>query len=251
MSESIRIFVGAPSNNEDLESQAVLEWSIRKHASEPVDITWMKASNDPTSMWHGWLMRGWATPFSGFRWSIPEACGFEDRAIYLDIDMIVMADIAELWHHPIEPPAFCLAKSPTTFCCTLWDCQRAQKHLPPIKKLKSEYGLYAHLKRKFPAGGVAAFTNGNWNCLDGESYDDIRDPEIKIVHCTSIPTQPQLRHALPRLAAAGQEHWAKHQPRPHWRKDIITLFDDTLEEAKANGYPPEKYQGKPYGKYGR
>ena len=49
----------------------------------------------------------WATPFSGFRWSaFRKHCGFKGRAIYLDIDMIVLADIAELWHHPIEP-AFC------------------------------------------------------------------------------------------------------------------------------------------------
>ena len=246
----IRVFVGTPANNEDLELQAVLEWSLRKHASEPVDITWMKASNDPASIWHGWIMRNWATPFSGFRWSIPEACGFSGRAIYLDIDMILMADIAELWHHPIEP-MICVAKNPSTFCCTLWDCARAQKYLPPVKQLKSEYGLYARVKRNFPVGSVRAFENGNWNCLDGESYNSIRDPAIKVVHCTSIPHQPQLKHALPRLAASGGQHWAKHRPQPHWRTDIPALFDQMLDEAIANGFAPKNYEAKPFGKYGR
>jgi hypothetical protein len=247
----IRIFVGTPANNEDLESQAVLEWSIRKHASEPIELTWMKASNDPKSMWYGWLKRSWATPFSGFRWSIPEACEFKGRAIYLDIDMILMADIAELWNHPIEAPAFCVAKNPQTFCCTLFDCARSRDHIPPVKRIKTEYALYAHLKRKFPPGGVQPFGNGNWNCLDGEQYADIRNPEIKIVHCTSIPTQPQLRHALARLAATGGQHWSRDKPRPHWRKDIPALFDEMLDEAKANGYPPEKYFAEPFGRYDR
>lgn len=247
----IRVFVGTPANNEDLESQAVLEWSLRKHASEPVELTWMKASNVPASLWHGWLMRNWATPFSGFRWSIPEACGFSGRAIYLDIDMILMDDIAKLWHHPIEQPAFCVAKNPRTFCCTLWDCERAKHYLPPVKQLKAEYGLYARLKNKFPPGSVASFANGNWNCLDGESYDSVRDPDIKILHCTSIPTQPQLKHAMKRLAAAGRQHWARQQPRPHWRADVPELFDEILAEAIGNGFPPRRYEREPFGNYYR
>jgi len=211
----------------------------------------MKASNDPSSIWHGWLMRNWATPFSGFRWAVPAACGFQGRAIYLDIDMIVRADIAELWEHPIKPPAFCVAKNPKTFCTTLWDCERARPHLPDVKRLKSEYGLYAHIKNGFPAGAVAPFANGNWNCLDGEAYASVRDPDVKILHCTAIPTQPQLRYAVKRLAAAGQSHWSKHQPRPHPRTDVVELFDEMLAEAKAYGYPPEKYQGERFGNYRR
>jgi hypothetical protein len=247
----IRIFVGTPANNEDLESQAVLEWSICKRASEPVELTWMKASNDPASTWHGWLMRNWATPFSGFRWSIPEHCRFEGRAIYLDVDMIVLADIAELWRHPLAEREVCVAKNPSTFCCTLWDCERARKYLPAVKTLKAEYGLYARVKRNLPAGTVAPFANGNWNCLDGENYKSLADPELKILHCTSIPTQPQLRHALPRLAASGGTHWARQQPQPHPRPDVVALFDTMLEEAKAHGFAPENYQAKPYGKYNR
>ena len=247
----IRIFVGTPANNEDLESQSVLEWSIRKHTTSAIEITWMKASKDPSSIWNGWLMRNWATPFSAFRWAVPEACGFEGRAIYLDIDMIVMADIAELWNQPIEPPAFCVAKNPKTFCCTLWDCGRAKAHLPKVKQIKAEYGLYARIKNSFPAGSVAPFANGNWNCLDGETYASVRDKDVKILHCTSIPTQPQLRYAVKRLAAAGETHWSKHQPRPHWRADVIELFDEMLVEAKAHGYPPEKYQGERFGNYRR
>lgn len=256
----IRIFVGTPANNEDLESQAVLEYTLRKHASEPIDLTWMKLSKDPLSFWYsdaarnaGWLTRSWATPFSALRWGVPAACGFEGRAIYLDIDMIALDDIAKLWRVELNPKAFCVAKDRNTFCCTLFDCARAREHLPPVDRIKGEYALYAHLRKKFPADAVQPFPAGeNWNCLDGESYKSLADPEIKILHCTSIPTQPQLRHALPRLAASGGKHWSNHTPKPHWRLDIIELFDKLLDEARAAGYPPERYQTtQVFGKYYR
>ena len=256
---TIRVFVGCPANNEDLEFQAVLEYSMRKHCSEPIDLTWMKLSKDPRSYWYssaarreGWLTSSWATPFSGFRWAIPAFCKFEGRAIYLDIDMIVMADLSELWNTELKGDAFCIAKDHKTFCCTLWDCARAQYQLPPVNRIRREYALYAHLRKKFNPLQIQQFENGNWNCLDGESYQNIRDPEVKIVHFTSIPHQPQLKYALPRLAARGQRHWSNHKPQTHWRPDLIGLFDEVLEEAKAHDYPPERYQTQEtFGKYYR
>jgi lipopolysaccharide biosynthesis glycosyltransferase len=48
--------------------------------------------------------------FSGFRWAIPESCNFEGRAIYMDADVIVLCDIAELWSHPMQDDAIVIAK---------------------------------------------------------------------------------------------------------------------------------------------
>ena len=48
------------------------------------------------SFWHGWADKNWVAPFSGYRWGIPEACNFEGKAIYTDVDMINMRDMAEL-----------------------------------------------------------------------------------------------------------------------------------------------------------
>lgn len=246
---TVRIFIGCPANNEDLESQSVLEYSIRKYATEEVDITWMKLSTDPKSFWfsdkgrRGWLTRGWATPFSALRWSIPAYCNFEGKAIYLDVDMILKADIAELWNTPFNTGSFVIAKNPSIFCCSLFDCARAKKHLPSLDRIKTEFGLYSRLRKNFGVGQVQSFPPGsNWNCLDGERYPDIDDPAIKLVHCTMIPTQPQMKYALPRLAKKGQKHWSTFIPRQHPRKDIIRLFDTMLQEAIDNGYPPERYE---------
>jgi len=69
MSEPIRLFVGVGANNEDLEAQAVLEYTARKHCSLPLDITWMRQAAD--GPWSGWACKTGRTPFTHFRWSIP------------------------------------------------------------------------------------------------------------------------------------------------------------------------------------
>src|SRR5215207_9690112 len=127
----IRVFVGCAANHEDIESQAVLEWSIRKHASEPVSITWMQLSRDPASPWSGWNTSQWVTPFSGFRWAIPAVCGYEGKAIYCDSDVIFMADIARLWDQEFESGKAVMAKGGNSWrlCVSLWDCAEMQAHL--------------------------------------------------------------------------------------------------------------------------
>ena len=44
--ERIKLFVGTAPNGEDAESQMVLEYTAKKHSSMPIDIVWMKHSND-------------------------------------------------------------------------------------------------------------------------------------------------------------------------------------------------------------
>jgi hypothetical protein len=63
-------------------------------------------------------------------------------------------------------------------------------------------------------------------------------------------TQPQLRHALPRLAREGKRHWFNGQVRQHPRHDLLALFDELLEEATANGYGVSRYvQEPPFGEF--
>ena len=81
MIEPIRIFIGTSANNEDADSEMVLEYTLRKNSSLPLEITWMRQTHDQNSIWGGWETQRWSTPFSGFRWAIPEACGFTGRAI--------------------------------------------------------------------------------------------------------------------------------------------------------------------------
>ena len=126
----------------------VLEYSVRKHTKQPVDIVWMQLSRDPNSFWYsnpeadeGWHTELWATPFSGFRWAIPEYCGFEGRAIYMDTDVIVLCDLAEMWTHPMDNNSIVIAKAENDvtsgetiarLCTCVWDCANAKEIIYPL-----------------------------------------------------------------------------------------------------------------------
>jgi hypothetical protein len=66
LTDRVKLFVGCSANGEDAESQAVLEYTVRKNSSLPVDIVWMKQTHDETSPLYGWSTYTWSTPFSGF-----------------------------------------------------------------------------------------------------------------------------------------------------------------------------------------
>jgi hypothetical protein len=232
----IKIFVGCAPNGEDAESQAVLEYTLRKHASEDIDIVWMRLQRG--GFWSGFATERWATPFSGLRWCIPAYCGFEGRAIYMDSDIIVLADIAELWRQDFGGHV-ALAKHGGRLCVSLWDCAAAKNVVPPIEGLRSD--PYAHRAMSARIKGHVGTFKGNWNCLDGESFASIEDPAIKAIHYTDMSCQPHLAYALKRLAATGQKHWFDGTIRPHPRRDLQALFDRLLGEAIAAGYPPARY----------
>lgn len=259
---AIRIFVGCSANDEDLESQAVLDYTLNKHTSWPLDITWMKLSRDPASFWYsdpqsgkGWCTKGWATPFSALRWGIPAFCEFKGRAIYMDSDMIIMADIAALWNQTIHPTMAMISKGQNkALCVSMYDNSHMRQYLPEIGKLKSTAGLYREVRKRAATDPkmVQPFMSGNWNCLDGEDYASLDDPDIKIIHYTSIPEQPHLKHALPRLAAEGRKHWFPGAPQKHRRPELNDMFDRLLSEAVAAGYALDKYRTvPPFGDYGR
>lgn len=257
MTDIVRVFAAAAANNEDLESQAVLEWSIRKHASLPVEITWMQLSTDPASPFHaapgaGWNTSRWATPFSGFRWAIPEICAFEGKAIYCDSDVIFLADVAELWRQAHPDGTMLLAKGGGHWriCVSMWDCARARAHLPALGALQRDPDAHRKMGETIRRPGLVAPFSGEWNCLDKEvGKRPLDDPAIKALHYTDMRCQPQLRHALPRLAAEGGRHWFDGQTRPHFNPRIEALFDALLAEAAAEGYGIERYRKTPFGAY--
>jgi hypothetical protein len=222
----------------------------------------MRLSRDPSSFWYsdpqkkrGWRTDRWATPFSALRWGIPAACKFQGKAIYMDVDMIAMSDIAELWNQEITTGAM-LAK-PEAICVTMYDCAKMQKYLPSIERIKQPR-QYLEVRRSVLRNGCVQRYKGNWNCLDlrrdnGGEYHDLHDPEIKVLHFTQIPTQPHLRHAIRRLAKEGRRHWyTAMPPRDHHRKDALEFFDKMLDEAQAHGYTLDRYRNPtPFGDYGR
>jgi hypothetical protein len=253
---TVRIFVGCSANGEDAEAAAMLEYTLRHYATEPIEITWMTLSHDPASPWYsnpakreGWNTQGWATPFSAFRWAIPHVCNFEGKAIYMDVDMVVRDDIAKLWHQVIPDNARLLAKDNKHSCVMLFDCARMKAILPPFDMLRRTEGMYRSVRST--VGMCAARFAGNWNCLDGENYKTLTDPDIKVIHFTRVETQPHLKWALPRLQASGQRHWNRlMQPVPHARPDVQPLVDNLWKLAQEAGYTAQRYlPAQPFGRY--
>jgi Glycosyl transferase family 8 len=95
--EPMRVFVGADETQ--LVAAAVLEHSIRKHATGPVDFNVMIDLDVPEPRDPANRAR---TGFSFYRFMIPRLCDYRGRALYLDCDMQVFADLAELWQIPFD-----------------------------------------------------------------------------------------------------------------------------------------------------
>ena len=247
----IRVFVGCSPNHEDAESQAVLEYTLRHHASQDVDLTWMKLSHD--GPFSGWRSDNWATPFTGFRWALPALCDYQGRAVYCDSDFIFRADIVELFHQPI--PGHVLAKGTGgRLCLSLWDC--AQCHfMPTIEELRGAADANSLGRARLQKHARVTPFKGAWNCLDselGRYRNKLNHPDIKAIHYTAMRHQPHLKYAVPRLTQQGRKHWFDGEIKPHWNPALQALFDRLLQNAAAAGYTVDRYCQDPlYGDYNK
>ena len=238
----IRLFVGTDGTNCDLESQMVLEYSVRKHASQPVQIVWMQqAAQGPYA---GWRCASGRTPFTHFRWSLPGMCAYQGKAIYTASDFVFLADIAELWDQDV--PGVFLSKQPKQhlgkLCCLLFDCAKAYGHvpdLPTLRKMPDPQGGLTKYFKEHPdlSSGFA----GNWNALDGDGME-LGDPRMKAIHYTRMEHQFHLKYAGPRLAAEGRTHWYTGPTFAHPRPELQAMFDQLYAEAIEAGYTVEQYR---------
>lgn len=71
----------------------VAAWSIVRRASQPVSITGLRLSQLPLTR-----PREGSTEFSFSRFLVPWLCRYEGAALFLDCDVLVLCDIAELFH---------------------------------------------------------------------------------------------------------------------------------------------------------
>ena len=95
--DPVRVYVG--TDRSQLLAVKVLEHSIKRHTQLPVEVYPMldlpiRKTKDPRQRQR--------TGFSFSRFCIPNLCNYNGRAIYMDADMLVFKDIAELWNWPFE-----------------------------------------------------------------------------------------------------------------------------------------------------
>ena len=212
---------------------------------------------DPNSYWYSnpetnerWNTTKWDTPFSGFRWAIPEYCDYSGHAIYMDTDVVILDDLLKLWNHPIDGKSIVAAKKvskKTRMCTCVWDCSRAKSILPSVEKIMEDADSHKKIMemiKKNPR--LLEPFNDSYNCIDGESLP-IED--IKVLHYSDMGTQFSHKYSLKRIEEEGSKHWFDGEVLPHPRQDLVELFDSYYSEALANGYQLENYRVDPFGDF--
>lgn len=147
----------------------------------PVDLAWPK--------------RGWGTPFSGFRFAIPEMMGFTGRAVYMDVDMLVLGDVAELATMPLVRPW--TAWHPYITDVSVIDCSAfAPDKLrcwPSIQDMRCSGRIVREYCTMMLREGVSGpGLPWSWNCRDSDcAAAGYKIPDgVKLLHFTSVPHQP-------------------------------------------------------------
>jgi hypothetical protein len=210
----IRIVVGTDASQ--MLAAKVLEYSIKKHASMSVDVVPLCDVRVPLPKNPKNHPR---TGFSFVRFLIPSLCGYTGRAIYLDADMLVFADIAKLWALPLGEADILCAEQPSEkgrirqYSVMLMNCSNLRWNIQEIVNGfddgKYNYSQLMDEFRIVPADKILPILPYEWNSL--EFYEQ---GKTCLIHYTDMPTQPWVSY--------------KNRHRAFWY--------DTLKEAIDEGY---------------
>lgn len=184
----VPVFIGTAP--EHFEAERALENSIKAN-SPTASISWMR-KGDP-----GWdfIDRG-PTGFTMFRFCVPELMGFEGQAIYLDVDMLVLADLEQLLAYG-EPGKWVCHNSEDTDCVSVIDCScvRQLPSWPSIDEM-AQGQLRKWHTRAFLEPVIVRSIPDEWNSRDRLT------PGTKLLHFSDLSTQPW----KPALGVNYQEH---------------------------------------------
>jgi lipopolysaccharide biosynthesis glycosyltransferase len=237
----IRIFIGASSMGEDEPIERAYAYTIKQNCSEEVQINWMRQDPDPKGFWHGFQTAHWSTPFSGFRWAIPEYCDFKGRAIYTDCDMLNYRDLSELINIDLHGKPIAARRGQRfgghEFCVMVIDCEAMQQHTIPVFRQKSLDNYHHRMIHMFSGNAdLVEDLDPRWNCLDGEgrNLDDIWQ-----LHFTNMATQP------------WKPAWFTGNPQPHPRADLVEEFEKYRDLALQDDWTVQYSTDVQYGVIGR
>lgn len=175
----LRIFIGFDPRQPV--AYQVLHHSIIRRSSKPVSITPLVLGQLP-------LKRTGLTPFTFSRYLVPWLCGFEGTALFLDTDILVLGDIADLFSYADESKAVVVSKNPLRFewaSVMLFNCAHRDNRVLTPDHVESADQLHMigwteHVG-EFP---------GEWNHL--VMYDQPK--RARLVHYTAgIPIFPETK----------------------------------------------------------
>ena len=189
--EPVRVFIGSDENQKL--AQEVLASSLRRNASLRVDVRSLENVTTPEPAREELRTR---TGFTFRRFRIPELCGWSGRAIYLDADMLVFDDIADVWRAAMPPGVSVLFTAQDTerarraqFAVMLLDCAALDWKIEAIVDGLNEgrwsYEELVYELALIPLAAKAPGLSTRWNALDRYV-----EGTTALVHYTAMPMQP-------------------------------------------------------------
>lgn len=158
-----------------------------------------------------WPKKGWGTDFSCFRMAIPELAGFRGRHVYMDADMLVLGDVADLVALPSSKPFLCLNKARTDVS-VIDAAALHQPWWPPLKNIrKSGWRMYEWVQFLHQHRLVDTSLPETWNYCDPHRV--MSDPGVpsdaKLLHFTTVPTQPWHPYSTVCYRAHPWQSWVR------------------------------------------
>ena len=201
-----KIFVGVAER--ELVAFKVLEYSIHKYSSIPVQVIALpKVDINPRKR-----NNRARTPFSFSRFLIPQLMNYQGRAVYLDSDMVVFSDVAELFSYPMGNNTIAVTRQDSIpekwknnshfsigrqFSVMVIDCSKALWKIKEIiRGLDEERFTYEQLLFSLSiedSSNISDALDPAWNMLEEFAPD-----KTKLLHFTVVPTQPwkDITHVL-------------------------------------------------------
>lgn len=202
MTKTVRIFIGTDLSQ--LGAAEILSQSIIENASLPVHVETMEKLDIPQPRD---VRQSQRTGFSFARWAIPELCGFEGRAIYIDADMMVFTDIKELWEMSMDDAAIAIVDGrDMSYCADIAKGNKNETSVMLLDCAKSKWtladlveGLDGRYQYKdmmtdlcfLKENDIKRSVPRRWNSMD--YWDDT----VSLLHYTNVPTQPWVATSNP------------------------------------------------------
>lgn len=227
MTAVIDVLVGSDNGPRTHMAEQALEHSIRSRTQANVRVEFLR--------WDWGKRKNW-TQFSLFRFCIPEYREFKGRVLYLDVDMIVLGDIAELYERKQTHSWMCTpvqanhaGKNAPRTEVSLIACNDFQKldWYPSIHDFQTNnYGVTPMARLLMDRGMMSHKLPIEWNCLDGMFFSK----DTKLVHFSNMGTQP----------------WKPYPDRfpyttPHRDPRMVKLWEREYEAAQDAARTPNTH----------
>ncbi len=218
----LKVFIGY--DNRQPVSYNVLQQSIFRNSSVPVSITALNIDQLP-------LKRTGLTPFTFTRFLVPYLCEYQGWGLFLDIDMLVKGDIAELFSLADDKYAVMVSKNKLRFewaSAMLFNC-------PLNRCLTPEYIETADRLHQISWCNDEEIGDlpREWNHLVG--YDEARN-DAKLVHYTQgIPCFPET------LTSEYADDWHKEHRMVNSSLPWMELMGNSVHAGIKDGKVVPKF----------